>query len=498
MIINNLEKKPSSPETIDTELRERIKDNFIFEIAEYLMKKEKIALREMSKEFEKEIFSQLQINIFLKKNSENDDFNHNNLDLMKILKFYQKMEKLRVESITLNEKNVELLEAIMKQNVNSLKILHLMNLDYQNYDYVERLFDVINQLKCLTEISFGGIGNRDRLILNIEKNNKELSFKNNIKVLKIDNLPLTQIQFLLDYFPKYSEITIENCSLDEDISQLTQKLTNKKLNKIHLPLNGFSSNVALDNIKTILHSQDNLTEISLKGIWFKSVYSLYTEFQIFSNLEKLDLSGSKYFFSEFGLESTIIFKHLTHLRSLDLSDCRMRTNNLESLLKNINPKLSDSLQELNLMKNLLNFECFNVLIENLNKINNLKTLNLGFNSQIGNKGFNIFAENCDKFKLNSIDLRGCGIFVKLAQNSFNNIMFKKKHELKRIEFYYNTLKDSDYEAFVKSTYSYLNSNVDVESLNLKIFFKFKSNLELQKKLEGELDFIYKRYNLVLR
>jgi len=287
MIINNLEKKPSSPEKIDTDLRERIRDNFIFEIAEYLMKKEKIALREVSKEFEKEIFSQLQINIFLKKNSENNDFNHNNLDLMKILKFYQKMEKLRIESITLNEKNVELLEAIMKQNVNSLKILHLMNLDYQDYDYVERLYSVINQLKCLTEISFGGIGNRDRLILNIEKNNKELSFKNNIKVLKIDNLPLTQIQFLLDYFPKYSEITIENCSLDEDISQLTQKLTNKKLSKIHLPLNGFSSYVALDNIKTILHCQDNLTEISLKGIWLNQFIPYIQNFrysEIWKNL----------------------------------------------------------------------------------------------------------------------------------------------------------------------------------------------------------------------
>lgn len=498
MIINNLEKKQNSSEMIDSDLRERIRDNFIFEIAEYLMKKEKIALREVSKSFEKEIFSQLQINIFLKRNIQNDDFNNSNLDLKKILKFYQKMEKIRVESIILNNKNIELLEEILKQNVNSLKIIHLMNLEYEQYEYVERLYSVINELKNLSEISFGGIGNRDRLILHIEKNNKEFSFRNNIKVLKIDNLPLSQIQFLLDYFNKYSEITIENCSLDEDISLLTQKLTNKKLTKIHLPLNGFSSNVALENIKTILHSQDNLNELSLKGVWFKSVYSLYTEFQILNNLEKLDLSGSKYFFSDFGLESTMIFKHLIHLTSLDLSDSRMRTGNLENLLKSMNPMLSESLQELNLMKNMLNHECFDVLLNSIDKIRKLKTLNLGFNPQIGNKGFNIFAENCEKFKLNFIDLRGCGIFIKLAQNAFNLIFFKKKHDLKRMEFFYNTIKDCDYESLVRTTYSFLVSNPNVNPINLNIYFKFKCNLELQKKLEVELDFIYKKYNMVIR
>jgi hypothetical protein len=64
-----------------------------------------------------------------------------------------------------------------------------MNLEYEQYNYVERLYYMVNNLSNLTEISLGGIGNRDRLVLHIEKNNKKLSpvKKYNIAITKIDS-----------------------------------------------------------------------------------------------------------------------------------------------------------------------------------------------------------------------------------------------------------------------------------------------------------------------
>ena len=486
-------------ENSDNEIRDRIRENFFFDIAVYLTKKEKIHLREISKCFEKEIFSQLKIDVFLKKSSESEEYNNNNLDLKKIMRFYQNMEKLKIESIKINKRNFELIQAILKQNSNSIKILHLMNIEFDEYSFIEDMYDLINSLNKITEISIGGIGNRDRLFLHIEKNKKCLSFKDNIKVLTIDNLPLAQIQFLLFYFKQNTEILISNCSLDEDISHLIPLLTENPKVKINLPLNGFSTNTALESIRTIIKHHRDLKELCLKGIWFKSIHTLFTESMSMTNLEILDLGGSKYLFTETNINSTEFLQNLPQLKILNLSDSRMRVNNLDVLLKNLNINVSNTLHELNFMKNMFNSDCFEVLSHHLEKLQSVKVLNIAFNPHIGEKGFRDFAELSDKFKLSHIDFRGCGIFFKLVQNSFKIILFKKNHSISRLDFYYNTLKDSDYVAFVKEIFNELsNSKSSPISLNIKIFFKFKFNQDLLNKLESTLEILYKKYNLLIR
>jgi hypothetical protein len=244
-----------------------------------------------------------------------------------------------------------------------------------------------------------------------------------------------------------------------------------------------------------------LTDISLKGIWFKSIQTLYPELKEMTNLEKIDIGGSKYLFTDGHLDSFVIFKHLSQLKILDLSDSRMRTENLELLLKSFNQKVVNSLQELNLMKNMLDPHSFDVLAQNYEKIISLKILNLAFNPQIGNKGFSTYTENCEKFNFSQIDLRGCGVFLKSAFNPFINFLFKKEHSITKMDFYYNSFKDMDFESFVKTVHKFVISNSDSISkavINMKIFFKFKYNADIHKKLENELEFLYKKYNLVLR
>ena len=74
-----------SNEEEKSELRERVFINFMFDISEFLNKKEKNMIREVSQSFNRYAFSEFQINLILKRKSETEEFNSENMDLKKIV-----------------------------------------------------------------------------------------------------------------------------------------------------------------------------------------------------------------------------------------------------------------------------------------------------------------------------------------------------------------------------------------------------------------------------
>lgn len=512
-------------------LSELIFYNFIYEISSFLTKREKILLRELNRKLTNEnIFSEIQINLFLKKKNELENFNEEKFDISKITEQYKNVEKFTIEHIKMNKNLLLSLERIIDNNYLRIRSLTLNYVKYDNSDLISLMFSILNKIKHLEEFCIGNIGKKDKLFLHLENNknikdNQILAFSG-VNSLKIDNIFLQQIIFILTLFPNISNLTIENCSLDEDLELINLNLKeNFKENQfisLDLSFNGLSNLRALEALKDILRRNKNsLKYLKLKGLWFQNLTALQEEFKMMKeNLESLDFSSSKHIFAV--QESLEIFLHFKNVKVLNLGDSRLDNQDLEIILKNL-PE-DNKIEHLNFFRSLLTNDAIKLMfIDYKAKLKDLEVLNLSFNQKITFKGLNLLLDNLknsnkntnDKNnkicfnKLKRIDLRNCGIILK---NSFKNLEnfilnFKelKPSNFEILELYFSSFTQQEYIKFMNDIYNKMKlteseCNDNNNKVNLKIFLKISTfnNKELLKKIEHISEYLFKNNHLIIR
>jgi hypothetical protein len=473
--------------------------NFILDISQYLNKKEKILLREVSKAYNLDILPHIPLNAKLSTNEEELQQNKN-IDFNQIAKFYKNVEKLTLDKLSINEENILGIKSLMENNKDRINVLNLSNLECGGHTLiVEKVFNAINKIETLTDITLGGVGNDDQLISLLQENDINFVFADKITKLKIDNLKLNQIVFILDRFRYIKELTIENCSLDEDLLLITKVIlsNNPRLTSLNLSFNGLSSPQALESLKSILKSQRQIRKLVLRGLWFYNISQLEEEFNHLASLETVEFLASKYILNN--ICSLNIFRgdRLINLKSINLGDSRMESNHLDKLLANIK---TNKLEELNFFRCLLNNEVIEVLFKYVEKLQNLKVLNLSFNSKISSNGFNKLIDGIEQFKsLKHLDMRNTGVFIKYSQASLVNYITKRENKcLELIDLCLNSINDNEYLNLVKNLCKKLQELK--EFTNLKIYFKLHGikNVEIQKKIESDLDYLYRNFNLLIR
>jgi hypothetical protein len=491
----------SKSELYSKDLRERVFTNFIYDISEFLTKKEKLLFREVNKKFQKENFSDLQINLYLKKCYQEEDFNPKNYDITNIVKYYGNIEKLTIESLKLDEKILLALSEIIKNNSKKLNVLHINNVEYKLCELREQLIDAINLLENITEFSIGNIGNKDKLFIHLMKNQKKLFWANTVTVLSIDNIKVEQIPLILDNFPNIIDLTIQNCSLDEDLSIITNSLCHKDrkeiIKNLTLSYNGLSSMVAMEALKKILRKYKGIQKLVLRGMWFLNISSLEEEFKMFENLEALDLFASKYIYKE--PSSFYVFNVIKNVKHLLLGDTKLEDEDLEIILKNL-PEESQ-LEELDLFRNFLTNDSITHLLTYSNKLQNVKTLTLSFNQKINSKGFNILSEKIYTFpNIHHLNLRNCGISLNQSSKNLISLILNKPKLLDCIELYYCSFNKLDYKNFITSCWKKIEDSKYTEQIYLKIYMKNINplNFELFGSVQEITSKLYRNFNLIIR
>jgi hypothetical protein len=481
------------------ELRQKVFANFIFDISQFLNKKEKMLFREISKSCVLENFPYFQINL----NITEDE--HHKLPLEKLTSVYKNIEKLCVEKMIITNDNITGIEKVIKNNRDRIKVLNLSVLEYSSTDVKCRLFNAINKIETLTEVSFSNIGESDALVQLLQEEGLTFSFANRLQKLKIDNMKLNQAVFLIKLFPCVTDLTVENCSLDEDLLLIAEAIISSTfvLTSLNLSNNGLSSTQALESLKSVLKRQNKLKSLVLKGLWFHTISQLEDEFRGLNLLESIEMCGSKYVFNDIGSFGVFKSNALTNLKSLNLCDSRLENNELDILLSNLK---TNGLEELNLFRSLLTNEAIDILLTHVDKLQHIKYLNISFNSKINSKGFNKLLDNIHMFKgLRYLDMRSTGVFVKYSKDTVVNFILNKTN-VEVLDMCLNSHNDNEYADLIKTVYNKLEGDGNTGNhgehgmINLKIFFKLNKtkNVELLKKISGELELLYQKYNLLIR
>jgi hypothetical protein len=475
------------------ELRQKIFANFIYDISQFLNKKEKMLFREISKTCIGENFPYLQINL-------NITAPENGLTkpLEKLTSVYKNIEKLNIEKITINEETITAIEKVIKNNSDRIKVLNMCLLEY-NSGVMCRLFNAINKIETLTEISFSNIGNEDGFVNFLQEEGLSFAFVPRIQKLKIDNMRLHQAIILIKSFNNINELTVENCSLDEDLVYIAEAIntTNLKLSTLNLSNNGLSSTQAMESLRSVLKRQNKLKNLVLKGLWFQTISQLEDEFRGLNLLESIEMLGSKYIFNDISTFNIFKGSSLVNLKSLNLCDSRMDDNELDLLLTTIK---TNGLEELNLFRSLLTNEAINILLKHIDKLQNIRYLNLSFNSKINSKGFNRLVDNIYLFKgIKYLDMRSTGVFIKYSRDNIINLVMNKGNGLECLDMCLNSHNDNEYIDLIKTIYKKLETE-DHGMINLKIYFKLNKlkSVELYKKILNELDFLYQKFNLIIK
>jgi len=480
------------------ELGERIFTNFILDISEFLPKKEKILLRELSKSFEQDIFSQFQVDLNMKRMCEVEEFNPKNYDLTKLLKYYKNVETLKIETIKLNKENFEALDHIINTNIKSIKYLSINNLEYDllTDTYIEKLIQLFNKLN-ISEIEIGCAGNPDQLFLYLEHHNISFGFSKKIKKLKIDNCPLAQLLFILNLFPNVDDLTIKNCSLDEDLAAVADFMKKKKYIDLKINRSGLSSNIALDSLRLILSNSVDLETLELKGLWIANMMNMSSELQKLQKLTKFSLSGSKYLFSHLGISTESMFTKFDNLKILDMRDTRMKDQNLDNILKAFSNQLSNTLEELIISKNLLSHDTADIIVANADKLKSLSYLDLGNNNQIRNKGFDTIIDNLHLFNIKKLDMRGI-IFLKTSYDKLIKFLINNKdNKLEQLILYFSKMNENEYNTFFKKIIEV--KDKIIVNRKISIFLKLKKIDTFVKTGEESLgEKIYKERNIFIR
>lgn len=486
----------------NSELRQIVFYNFIYDISQFLTKKEKMVFREISKTFQKEIFSDFQINLILKKRLDFEDSNEilKSKNLKELTLYYKNIEKFTIENIQLCDKTLEFLNNILENNKLKIKIIILNNIDYQSCELIGKFFEILNILTNLNEIHIGGVGNKDKLIIHIEKNNKCFSFSKLIKSLHIDNIFPAQIPSIMKMFESVDQLSIENCSLDEELNivydTIKEFYKEDTLNRLNLSYNGIASNDAMESIKNILKHQCDIKEFSLKGLWVKKINLLEPIFSVMKNLQKLELESSKYIFTD---NSNLILNNIKNLKILNLGNSRLPNEELENILINLDS--NNCLEELKLHNNLLTNKAMEILFKYNEKLQYLKILNLSFNLKINEKGLNIFLSKLDEFKsLNSLDLRNCYIILKNSSKNLIDFILNKNKNINNqfncLYLFFCSVNPVEYNNLINSIKNKLEENNINKLDNLRIYIKF-----FNKSRETDnpiIDLLYKKYNLLIR
>lgn len=496
------ERQPSQEINLQ-QLSKIVFTNFIYDISVFLTKKEKMMLRQINMGICHETFSEFQINLIFRKKNELEEFNSENMDLKKITDHYKNTEELTIENITLNENTLSALDTIIENNSTRIRSLTLNNIDYGSNENCGQLINIFNKLKSLTEFSIGNIGNRDKLIIHLIKHNKAFLWADQIKVLKIDNIMLNQICDILILFLNISDLTIQNCSLDEDLQLIAKCIIDKFKENflVHLDLsyNGLSSIAARDSLKQILRHNQLIQRLSLKGLWFQSVGQLEEELKSMKNLTFLEMIGSKNIFDD--VNSFVLFTGTNHLKVLNLGDSRLDDEDLNRMLGYLHPANASSLEELNIFRSFVTNSAIDILIKYKDKLNSLQILNLSFNQKLGAKGLNMLCENILLFpNLKQIFMRNCGIILKHSFGHLIDLIFHKPRQLEIFELYFSSFNASEYLSFIEQVYKASNNLTSEIDIRLKIWLKinFATNKDLFKKSENLREFLYKRHNLMIR
>lgn len=400
---------------------------------------------------------------------------------------------------------------IITNNKTKIKKIFIGNLFYETTQAIAKFFEILNELDNIKEFSIMNIGNRDRLFIHLEYNKKNFKFSNKIKTLKVYNILSIQIPIIIKTFPKVEEIIIENCSIGDDLTMIQNSINStykeNQLIAMNLSSIGISSLEAIKAIKEILKKQKNIHKLVLKGLWVKTISELEDEFKSMKCLNILDLSGSKYIFNS--NQDFFIFNSLKFLNYLNLSDCRIRDQDVEILLKNLNQESSCSLKEIKLIRNILTNDVIEIIDNYKIKLNSLEILNISFNQKITSKGFNnllAFIQNNGLKCLKSIDLSNCGINLKSCLVNLANLIFGKPENFQRLEIYFCSLSEMDYINFIKNIYDksiQIDKNLGNHSINeirFRLFIKINqaSNRNLFKKTEQYTYPLYKNHNLIIR
>jgi len=510
------EAEPKHLISFSSDLRERIFNNFILDIAVYLNKKEKLCLRGTSINFNESILCLLPINFNLKGKKEDFDFNDKNLKLEKILRNFKNVLSLNIENIKINEEFLKLFEMIIHNNKTKIKKISIGNIFYESNESIAKFFDILNNIQgSIDNFVLINAGNRDRLFVHLEVNKKKLKFANKIRKLKIDNIFPKQIPFIIKSFPIVDDLTIENCSIGEELNVIANEILSSykenQLKLLNLSCIGLSSDEMIDRIKHVITTQRFNKNLVMKGLWLKSLSGLKSELNTMKQLCEVDFTGSKYAFNS--PSSFDIFNSFLYLKRINLSDCRIRDTDLELLLKNLSEETSNTLEDLILYGNLIYNDSMNIINFYESKLKSLKTLNLSFNKKITDKGFNYFLEMilCGKLKnLKFIDLKNCGLVMKHSFDKLKKFIFTKPDNLECIDICFTSLSNDDYINFVKQIYEegikkISNSDSDnkinlFHPINLKLFLKLNnlSNQKLFIQTKMYTDILYVNHNLIIR
>jgi len=409
-------------------LKEIVFNNFMFEIGNFLLKGEKMSLRQVNKHFANDVFPLFSLFLNLKNKHDVNDYLPKKFEFSNIFQNFCYVEKLNLENLFIDEAIIKGLKKIFENNYYKIKSLSLINLEYDGILIISELQQLFDQLSNLEEIKIANIGNRDKLFINSERNFKILKMFSMVKTLKIDNIPLKQIIYLIDAFENLENLSIENCSLDEDLSQIEINMNKKgrkahNLKSLNLSMNGLSSQTAKESLKKILINQKNLDTLILKGLWFSDIYTLNEEFNLLDKLTFLDFTGSKNIFNE--INSVNCLSSLKNLRILNLDDSRLEDEDLLKILKNFKSKDYRKLEELHLLRCLITDDSIKNLLDHYEYLQNLKILRLNFNHRITEKGFNLYLDNYHKLtSLRVLNLRNTGISLKYSVKNICRFIIK--------------------------------------------------------------------------
>ncbi|XP_070551747.1 protein NLRC5-like isoform X1 [Ptychodera flava] len=161
---------------------------------------------------------------------------------------------------------------------------------------------------------------------------------------------------------------------------------------------------SLDDIARFIRSLGNVRHIDCTKLSNSQLSKLCQNLSLLSNIESIDLSRSK-------LNKQIVLllsenlKHLKNLKKVDLSHCCVSRDDMNVLLQEISPEVTDL--------NLSNTNMSDLLLDKLKRFNNLKQLKLSNNKLKANDHiFRFIPTSVTHLNLSHNNLHGCS-FEKL-------------------------------------------------------------------------------------
>lgn len=440
--------------------------------------------------------------------------------MFKHLELIAGLENLKISNITFDSDLLSKIKLVVENSI--IDVFSQSNLSFDSYQTLESYHTLLNQITAhITEFKIYGVSNKDKLVLHLEKNDKSLRFLA-LKSVTIDNLPISQIYYLLNtaFESRRLEIEslmIEHCALDEELGQLVNVMIKyKNLKVLSLSNCGLSSYAAKDAFKLILNNLKSLTTLYIKGVWIEcaQMVDLCETISKINSIEVLSFCHSGSLLTDsFGIESNFfrVLNGLNKITEFDLTDCKMRSLNVRRMLENLEE--CNNLRLLNLRKNYLDDDAISYFIESSSKLNHLSDLIISLNPMITTKGFICLIKEMSDNQLTLRNLQliscvSCRISFGQAYDNMIQLLFSRsQNELQltpSIDMMFCDVKDKDIIHFLDAVL--LTSNKSYETTKqhqqIKSFLKIKrditSKADLFKKIQDKLLECYIRHNLTIK